>query len=74
VMASSRFNEPRAAAQISTVIFIVLLLIFSRTGFGQVISPFASYISTIIIAAVGIVLFWIAIGIFQRESILTRWK
>jgi ABC-2 type transport system permease protein len=74
VMASSRFNEPRSAAQISSVIFIVLLLIFSRVGFGEVISPLASYISTIIIAAVGIVLFWIAIGIFQRESILTRWK
>ncbi len=74
VMASSRVNEPRAAAQVSTVIFIVLVLIFSRVGFGQVISSLASFIATIIMAVVGIALFWIATGIFQRESILTRWK
>jgi ABC-2 type transport system permease protein len=74
VMASSRFNEPRTAAQVSTVIFVVLVLILSRVGGGQVISPLASFISAIIVAAVGIVLFWIATGIFQRESILTRWK
>jgi ABC-2 type transport system permease protein len=74
VMASSRFNEPRTAAQVSSVIFIVLMLIFSRIGFGQVISPSDSYIATIILLVVGIGLFWIAIGIFQRESILTRWK
>jgi ABC-2 type transport system permease protein len=74
VIASSRVNDPRAAAQVSTVIFIVLLLIFSVVGRGQVISPLASFISTIIMAGIGIVLFWIAIGVFQRESILTRWK
>jgi ABC-2 type transport system permease protein len=74
VMASSRFNEPRAAAQISSVIFVVLVLIFSRVGFGQVIKPTDSYLATIILLVVGIGLFWIAVGIFQRESILTRWK
>ncbi len=74
VMASARFNEPRAAAQISSGIFVVLVLVFSRVGFGEVISPLASYTATIILVAVGIILFWIATGIFQRESILTRWK
>ncbi len=74
VMASSRFNEPRAAAQISSAIFVVLVLVFSRVGFGQEISPLASYTATIVLVAVGIALFWIATGIFQRESILTRWK
>jgi ABC-2 type transport system permease protein len=74
VMASSRFNEPRAVAQVSTVIFIILMLIFSAVGRGQVISPLASFLTTVIMAVVGIFLFWIATGIFQRESILTRWK
>jgi ABC-2 type transport system permease protein len=74
VMASSRFNEPRAAAQISTVIFVVLVLILSRVSPGQIPNPFLSFIASIIIAAIGIGLFWIATGIFQRESILTRWK
>ncbi len=74
VMASSRFNEPRTAAQASSVIFIVLMLIFSIVGRGQVISPLASFLSTLVMSLVGIVLFWIAIGIFQRETILTRWK
>jgi ABC-2 type transport system permease protein len=74
VMASSRFNEPRAAAQASTVIFVVLVLILSRVNIGHAIDPLASFMASIIIAAVGLVLFWIATGIFQRESILTRWK
>lgn len=74
VMASSRFNEPRAAAQVSSAIFIVLMLIFSTVGRGQVISPLASLLSTMVMTVVGIILFWIAIGIFQRETILTRWK
>ncbi len=74
VMASSRFNEPRTAAQASSVIFIVLMLIFSIVGRGQVISPLASFLSTLVMSLVGIVLFWIAILIFQRETILTRWK
>jgi ABC-2 type transport system permease protein len=74
VMASSRLNDPRAAAQVSTVIFIVLMLIFSIGGRGQVISPLVSFLTTIVMGGVGIILFWIAIGIFQRETILTRWK
>jgi ABC-2 type transport system permease protein len=74
VMASSRFNEPRAAAQVSSVIFVVLVLILSRVSPEQIPSPLSSFVATIIIAAIGIMLFWIAIGIFQRESILTRWK
>ncbi len=74
VMASSRFNEPRAAAQVSTAIFIVLMLVFSLAGRGQVISPLASLVSTLVMAAVGGALFWVATGIFQREAILTRWK
>jgi hypothetical protein len=50
------------------------MLIFSTVGRGQVISPLASLLSTLVMAVVGIILFWIAIGIFQRETILTRWK
>jgi ABC-2 type transport system permease protein len=74
VMASSRFNEPRAAAQVSTVIFVILVLILSRIGPGQVLNPLESFLATIILLAIGTALFWIATGIFQRESILTRWK
>jgi uncharacterized membrane protein len=74
VMASSRFNEPRAAAQVSSVIFVVLVLILSRVSAGQIPNPLTSFIASIIITAIGIGLFWIATGIFQRESILTRWK
>jgi ABC-2 type transport system permease protein len=74
VMASSRLNEPRAVTQLSAAIFVVLVLIFSRVGFGQVISPWASLSVTVIMAVIGIALFSIAIAIFQRESILTRWK
>jgi uncharacterized membrane protein len=56
------------------VIFVVLVLILSRVSAGQIPNPLTSFIASIIITAIGIGLFWIATGIFQRESILTRWK
>jgi hypothetical protein len=51
-----------------------LVLILSRIGPGQVLNPLESFLATIILLAIGTALFWIATGIFQRESILTRWK
>ncbi len=74
VMTSSRFNDPRTASQISSLIFIVLLLIFSSVGRSLAISPILSLIITALLALLGLGLLWVATGIFQREAILTRWK
>ena len=74
VMTSSRFNDPRTASQIASLIFVILLLIFSSAGRSLVISPTLSLEITAILVVVGLVLLRAATNIFQRDAILTRWK
>jgi ABC-2 type transport system permease protein len=75
LMVSSRVNDPRVAEQISTIIIVPVLAGF----FGQISGLFVLNVQ--IISAVALVLvlfdglmFYLATRIFQRESILTRWK
>ncbi len=74
VMTSSRFNDPRTTSQITSLIFIVLLLIFSTTGRSLFFSPLLSFEITFIFLVVGIAMLRVAVRIFQREAILTNWK
>ncbi len=74
VMTSSRFNDPRTAAQISSLIFAALVIAFSLSGGNLVISPALSIIVALILAVLGVVLLWGATRVFQRENILTQWK
>jgi ABC-2 type transport system permease protein len=75
LMVSSRVNDPRVAEQISMVIIVPVLVGL----FGQMAGFFV--LNTRVIALVALVmlcldafLFYLAGEIFQRESILTRWK
>jgi len=75
LMVSSRVSDPRAAEQISVVIIVPVLVIF----FGQVTGLF--YINTNLIIVIVLALLVIDLGmlflaerVFQRETILTRWK
>jgi ABC-2 type transport system permease protein len=75
LMVSSRVNDPRVAEQISTVIIVPVLAGF----FGQISGLFVLNAQIIAVVAVVLVLFdglmfYLATRIFQRESILTRWK
>jgi ABC-2 type transport system permease protein len=75
LMVSSRVNDPRVAEQISTVIIVPVLAGF----FGQISGLFVLNVEIISIAAVILVLFdglmfYLSTRVFQRESILTRWK
>jgi ABC-2 type transport system permease protein len=74
VMSSSRFNDPRASSQIASLIFVVLLLVFTTIGRSLVISPLLSLAITAILIVIGIILLRLASAVFQRETILTRWK
>jgi ABC-2 type transport system permease protein len=75
LMISSRVNDPRVAEQISMVIIVPVLAGF----FGQMAGLFVlnrqliSIISVITLALDGL-LIYLATRLFQRESILTRWK
>jgi ABC-2 type transport system permease protein len=75
IMISSRVNDPRAAEQLSSLVVIPLLAIFMGQAFG-----FIQFDLTLVMwAALGMlvldaVLLYFAIQLFQRETILTRWK
>jgi ABC-2 type transport system permease protein len=75
MMVSSRVNDPRVAEQISMVIIIPILGGF----FGQVSGLFILNRDIILIVAlvmvvVDAVMLSLATRLFQRESILTRWR
>ena len=75
LMVSSRVNDPRAAEQLSSVVMLPLLVLF----FGQI----AGYVSlnsqlmlllALAMLAIDALVVYLAIQLFQRETILTRWK
>jgi len=75
IMISSRVNDPRVAEQLSAVVVLPLLAVF----FGQFAGLF--FLNSLIILWTAIVLLLIdggmlslAIRLFERENILTRWK
>jgi ABC-2 type transport system permease protein len=75
IMVSSRVNDPRVAEQLSMVVILPLLLVF----FGQIggvilISrKFVLYSVFVLILLDGLLLY-LSARLFQRETILTRWK
>jgi ABC-2 type transport system permease protein len=75
IMISSRVNDPRVAEQLSSLVVIPLIAIFMGQSFGL----FQYDLALVIWAALGMlaldaVLLYFAIQLFQRETILTRWK
>jgi len=75
LMVSSRVNDPRTAEQISSLMIIPVLAVF----FGQLSGLFIINRQLIILAALILiivdgVMVYLAVRVFQREVILTRWK
>jgi ABC-2 type transport system permease protein len=75
LMISSRVNDPRVAEQISMVIILPVLAGF----FGQVAGLFVlnkQIISVVafVMLTLDVLMFYVAVRVFQREQILTRWK
>jgi ABC-2 type transport system permease protein len=75
IMVSSRVNDPRVAEQLSVLIIVPVLAIF----FGQLSGLFIlNRQLVLLIAAVLVILdailVYLSVRLFQRETILTRWK
>ena len=75
IMISSRVTDPRVAEQLSMVVIVPVLALF----FGQISGLFFINSNIILIIAVililvDILLVYLAVKVFQRENILTRWK
>jgi ABC-2 type transport system permease protein len=75
IMVSSRVNDPRVAEQMSAIVIVPVLALF----FGQV-SGFILLDNLFVLLMAGavllidIVMVYLAVRLFQRETILTRWK
>lgn len=75
LMVSSRVNDPRVAEQLSVVVILPVLALF----FGQVTGYLLLDESIVLLLIVGLiildmVMIYFTVRLFQRETILTRWK
>ena len=75
IIVSSRVSDPRTAEQVSMVVIVPLLGVF----FGQMGGLFLLdtrfiLVTAAVLALVDIGLVYLGVGLFQRETILTKWK
>jgi ABC-2 type transport system permease protein len=75
IIISSRVNDPRVAEQISMIIILPVLAAF----FGQMAGIITLNInfmlaSVLVLGGVDAILVFLSVRLFQRETILTRWK
>ncbi|HYE86999.1 MAG TPA: ABC transporter permease subunit [Vicinamibacterales bacterium] len=75
VMVSSRSNDPRSAQQIASLLILPVTGLFVAQLMGMVMLG----VNAMLLGAAGFllvngVLLWVGVRLFQRESILTRWK
>lgn len=75
MMISSRVNDPRVAEQISGVFVVPVLALFfgQTTGLFLVNERFILWMAGILLV-LDLILFSAAVRVFQRETILSRWK
>jgi ABC-2 type transport system permease protein len=75
IYVSSRVNDPRVAEQISTVIIVpIMLVLFAQLAGLITLNVTFMIIAIIIIALIDVGMIYLGASIFDRESILTRWK
>lgn len=75
LIVSSRVNDPRVAEQISMVVIVPILvgLIGPMAGLFVLSTKVISLVALVLLG-LDLALFYLAGEIFQRESILTRWR
>jgi ABC-2 type transport system permease protein len=75
IFVSSRVNDPRVAEQISAVIIVpIMLILFAQLAGLITINVTFMVVAIIILALIDVGMMYLGASIFDRESILTRWK
>jgi len=75
VIASSRLNDPRAAQQVTALFIVPVLGLSMVVLFGKIYLDLGILIwATLALVLVNAGALWLAVRLFQREQILTRWK
>jgi ABC-2 type transport system permease protein len=75
VAISSRVNDPRSAQQISAVLVIPMVMLLGGQFAGLVVlSPVLALQVAVVLGLLAALALWVAIRLFDREAILTRWS
>ncbi|MEN6571644.1 MAG: ABC transporter permease subunit [Anaerolineaceae bacterium] len=75
IFVSSRTTDPRVAEQVSAILILpVLLVLFSQIAGVITINVPSVLIASVVLIAADIALVMLGSRLFQRETILTRWK
>jgi ABC-2 type transport system permease protein len=75
VIVSSRSSDPRSAQQLSALLILPLTIVFVAQLMGLfVVGPAALLLAAFACLLLNALLLWIGVQVFQRESILTRWR
>ncbi len=75
IIISSRGNDPRAAEQIGMLVMIPLMVLFFGQIFGLIpLNIVTMSVIGLVILVADVALVALGVKLFQRETILTRWK
>ncbi len=75
IIISSRVTDPRVAEQMSALIVLPLILLIAGQAIGLIlIDRRMMLIILLVVAVLDVILLYLATRLFQRETILTRWK
>jgi ABC-2 type transport system permease protein len=74
VIASSRASDPRSAQQLTALLILPITMVFVAQLMGLlVVDPAAILLGALACLILNVILAWLGVRVFQRESILTRW-
>jgi ABC-2 type transport system permease protein len=75
VIVSSRANDPRTAQQIGGILILPIVGLFiAQTQGLYFLTPSAVFTGIAVLALLDIVIFRIGVALFDRETILLRWR
>ena len=75
VIVSSRANDPRSAQQLTGLLILPLTAVFVAQLMGAfVVGPAAMLLTSAGCVVLNAILMWVGVRVFQRETILTRWR
>jgi ABC-2 type transport system permease protein len=75
IIVSSRTSDPRSAEQLGSLVVLPLLVLLFGPMVGLImLNSTTFWISSVVVALIDIGLMYLGVALFQRETILTRWK
>ena len=75
VIVSSRSNDPRSAQQLTGLLILPVTGAFIAQLMGVlIVGPSMMLLASLGCVVLNVILLWLGVRVFERESILTRWK